>query len=166
MKQLTLIRHAKSDWDNEALSDFDRPLNKRGQENVPLLTREVYNSGKLPIPEKLLCSSAQRTKDTINLLQKFLSTKITEITFQKELYLASSETMENILSSVDNSYSHIAICAHNPGITDFVNNLTKENIYNVPTFGISYIHLEIHDWSEIFSARGELVSFEYPKKYS
>jgi len=165
MKLLTLIRHAKSDWTNADLTDFDRSLSSRGKENVPFLTEKVFNGGIVPIPELLLSSTSKRTCETISLVQKNLTKNLTEVMLLEELYLASTRLMESAIAGVNDSIDHCAVCAHNPGITDFANVLTRANIESVPTFGIVHIELNINSWTEIFAASGTLLAYEYPKKY-
>lgn len=165
MKFLTLIRHAKSDWSSYDKTDFERSLNSRGRHDVPLLTHEVFATGKVLVPEIILSSSSARTRETIDLLQKNVNCKIEEICFLEELYLASPEVIECSIAGIDNRFVHCAICAHNPGLESYANRIANSAVGLMPTFGIVHIELDIDDWTDIFTAKGKLLSFDYPKKY-
>ena len=119
MKQLILMRHAKSDWSQGGLSDFERPLNKRG-------THDASNMGKwmaqeIELPDIILCSSARRTQQTKQLLLLSLQTEcdhtqeIEQIDFD-EMYLASTNTLNNLAKSHLNTHGCVMLIAHNPGM--------------------------------------------------
>ena len=96
-KTLYLLRHAKSAWDNPNLSDFDRPLNKRGKENLTDLAKiaAILN----PPPELIVTSPSRRTLDTVNGFCRGMSTQFS-IEKEKELYHASREEILNIIQKV------------------------------------------------------------------
>jgi len=162
MKLLTLIRHAKSDWADAELTDFMRPLNKRGKKNLKPMSESV---SKIHKPDLVLSSSAVRTRSTIAPLCKAVGYPAEKIQFEDKLYLATVGGFESVLCSIDDSYHSIYVCAHNPGITYFLNKLTSANVMNVPTLGIAQIKLDIDSWVDIFSASGELLFYDFPKNH-
>lgn len=162
MKLLTLIRHAKSDWADAGLTDFERPLNKRGKKNLQPMSRSL---AKIHRPDLVLSSGAVRTRQTITHLCKAIEYPFESIRFDDKLYLATVGGFESVLCSVDDDFHSVYVCAHNPGITYFINRLSSANIMNVPTLGIAQIQLDIDSWTDIFTARGELLFYDFPKNH-
>ncbi|MFO7868144.1 MAG: histidine phosphatase family protein [Bacteroidales bacterium] len=161
MKKLILMRHAKSDW-KEGVADHDRDLNQRGKRDIPLMTSVLIQ--KYPRPGIIVCSDAVRTVHTIEGIVKLGYTG-SQIVYSPALYLASIEDMQNEIVGVSDEYDTILICAHNPGISDYLNHLCPANEFqHLPVLGIALVVLNNEQWSEIFSAKGRLVRFDYPKK--
>lgn len=161
MKLLTLIRHAKSDWNND-LSDFDRPLNQRGLNDAPIVGK--YLSTNIPKPDLIISSPAVRADSTAKIIAKELNYPGEKIVSQDELYLCSISEYIEILIEQHIKVNHIIIVSHNPGTTGFANILTNSNINNVPTCGIVHIKLDIVKWEEIEPGLGKLLMFTYPKQ--
>ncbi len=160
-KQLLLVRHAKSDWDNLKLSDFDRPLNSRGERDAPEMARRLLN--KNAIPEQIVSSPAVRALTTARYFAKELGIEESEIVKEPNIYDALTFTLMDVINSLDNSYSFTALFGHNPGITSVVDNLCKTNFYDIPTCGMALIQFPFDDWSMISAGTGELVFYDYPK---
>ena len=159
MKKIIFIRHAKSDWSSPELSDFDRPLNKRGLRDAPDMGMRLQNTK----PDIILLSNAKRTRQTIDLIIENAGwTDIRRV--EKDIfYLASESVYLNEISASDNQLNTLVICAHNPGITSVINSLSGENITNVPTCGLAIITFELDEWSAISSNSGSLAHFDFPK---
>jgi phosphohistidine phosphatase len=164
MLQLTLIRHAKSSWDNPALSDFDRPLNKRGMKNAPLMGK-IINKRGLAF-EQIVTSPALRAITTAHLIAGKTRFPEENIEQRQELYGASVHALLNCVQSLDNQYKRIALVAHNPGVTDFCNYLSGESIANLPTCAVAVIEFDLDDWRAVDQDMGRLVLYEYPRKYT
>ena len=161
MKQLTLIRHAKSSWDNPNHSDFERPLNKRGRTNAAMMSQ--FMKENLTTPDKILCSDSARTRETAeHIIEALHPTEIT-IDYHNSLYLAPSARLLDMIQKEDDALSHLGILAHNPGITDFCNLLAESKIDNVPTFGVITFTLDIKHWNEAAIGCGTQTGFFYPK---
>ncbi|NOX94757.1 MAG: histidine phosphatase family protein, partial [Alphaproteobacteria bacterium] len=94
MKRLTLMRHAKSSWDKPDVHDFDRTLNERGGKAAPLMG--VYMKENRLIPDYILCSSAVRTRQTLELILPYFD-DATEVIFSDRLYLASPDAMLKLI---------------------------------------------------------------------
>jgi len=162
MRQLILIRHAKSSWKNPELDDFDRPLNKRGKRDVSFMSKLL--SEKISKPYKLVSSPAERTKLTAILFAKELGIDKDDIIWNDKIYLASSEALIDLIREFDESTHSVILIGHNPGLTDLQNKLCKTEIDNIPTCGIVAMTTNKH-WSKISSKDFLLDFFEYPKKY-
>lgn len=160
MKNLILLRHAKSSWKNSSLPDFDRPLNNRGIKNAPAIA-EFVRRKNIPL-DLILSSNAKRTSETTKTFIKILDYK-KEVLFLDDLYLASSTTILNKIQKTDENYKNILVVCHNPGITDLANYLGNTFIDNIPTTGI--VGFSFDDlWKNLSINCCELLFFEYPKK--
>ncbi|MGQ9798603.1 MAG: SixA phosphatase family protein [Ignavibacterium sp.] len=162
MRQLILIRHAKSSWSNPSLDDFDRPLNKRGKRDAPFMAKLLFE--KKIHPQLIISSPAKRTKLTAVEFANQFGIGNDDIQWNSKLYLASLTTLLRILKQLDNNIKTVFLIGHNPGLTDLQNFLCKEEIDNIPTCGIVSMKSD-KKWSEISSKDFELDFFEYPKRY-
>lgn len=158
-KQLLLVRHAKSDWGDLNLKDFDRPLNKRGKENAPEMAERLFNRGfKFDL---MVSSPAKRALKTA----KYFSEKygINEIQTSESIYEANTTTLLRVVNSLDNQAQTVILFGHNSGLTDFANELCNGDIYNIPTAGMVLISFPFDAWEMVSRGTGELVFFDYPK---
>lgn len=163
MKNLFLIRHAKSSWKNPHLSDFDRPLNKRGKENLKLMSK--FFAEKFSKPDLILSSPAVRAKVTALGFAEKLDYNDEKIIFLDELYMADSKDIAKIISSQNDGFNSIALFGHNPGFTDFVNLYSKSFLENIPTCGIVHLTMELN-WKEIRQGAFSLKQFYYPQMFT
>lgn len=161
MKQLLLIRHAKSDWNDSSIDDIDRPLNERGKRDAPAMAHRLLDK-KINI-DAFISSPAKRAKKTASVFAKELNHDKEELTLVNELYLAGEENFYKVISDVSNKFDTIAIFSHNPGITDFANQLTDARIDNIPTCGIFAVTVDCKHWNDFRHAKKEFWFFDYPK---
>lgn len=155
-KTLYIARHAKSSWDDASLSDFERPLNKRGKKDAPFMAKLLKEKGIKP--DLILSSPAKRAKSTAKHYHEELGSKlkvderIYEASLMSLIYLAQ-ETFEHVDS--------LMIVGHNPGLTMLNDRLSDKSIYNIPTCAVVAIEFD----SEIAPHKGKQLFYEYPKKY-
>ena len=161
MKKLTLIRHAKSSWDDSALEDFNRPLNKRGQRDLPAMARRVRDFGLAP--DRLLTSGAVRALTTAESLAGTLELNSRQVLVQPELYAASCSSLLHHLQHQSDQWHHLMIVGHNPGIEDLAYYLTHKRLAKFPTAAVLHIRLEISRWRELAESCGTVELFDYPK---
>lgn len=161
MKLLTLVRHAKSSWKDSGLSDLERPLNRRGERDAPLMGRRF--AGVEPRPDLLLSSPAARAKRTAEVIAAEAGLG-NGLVFEEALYLASPGRMLSLVQGQDDAVGHLALVGHNPGMTALANILTHARIQNVPTCGIVRLELEVEHWRDAAPGRARLLDFDYPKK--
>ena len=159
---LLLVRHAKSSWSNTSLADFDRPLNKRGVLNAPLMGQRIREYG-LHL-DAIITSTAERAQETSKLIAKEMAYEIEDIDLESDLYHASREVFINILSKQQNR--NIAMVGHNPGIQDFSYWLSSEPTVNFPTCGVIHISFSLDNWTEVSKNSGKAMRFEYPKMFT
>jgi phosphohistidine phosphatase len=162
MKTLILVRHAKSSWDDPYLSDFDRPLNSRGQRDAPRMARRLKE--KELAPDLLLSSPAVRALTTCEIIANGIGYAEKNIKTDKAIYHASDEALLEIVQQLDDKLDMVMLFGHNPGLTEFVNHLTKSRIDNIPTCGIVAINLPVNHWRELNWKSGKVKFFDFPKK--
>jgi len=161
LRTLTLMRHAKSSWEDATLGDFDRPLNARGLAAVPKMA--AFLEKTLSPPDRVLCSPARRTRETYELLTQH-GILLPSCEFPGSLYLASRETLQEILCQVPDSVSSVLIIGHNPGLADFFAELAGHT-EKFPTAAVASFDLELSRWSELrrkFPCR--LAVYQTPKR--
>jgi phosphohistidine phosphatase len=164
MKELILVRHAKSDWGTEFLKDVDRPLNERGYRDAYFMSRWFSeNHGK---PAKILSSTATRALNTALIFARTMEYDMTNFSIDKNIYEAPAKRLISIICSQPDTIDSLAIFCHNPGITEACNLLTREfYVDNVPTCGIAGIKFSVSSWQEIADKQGEAAFFRFPKNF-
>ncbi|MEP7319194.1 MAG: phosphoglycerate mutase family protein [Panacibacter sp.] len=161
MKSLLIIRHAKSSWDNLSQKDFDRPLNERGHHDAPIMARRLLDK-KINI-DAFISSPAKRAFTTCKYFASAYGVKENKIILVPDLYEASVMDFYDAVSNVDNSFSSIAVFAHNPGVTAFANMLTNAQIDNMPTCGIFSVKAETNNWQDFARCKKTFRFFDFPK---
>ncbi|MDQ7949833.1 MAG: histidine phosphatase family protein [Pedobacter sp.] len=160
MKQLVLIRHAKSDWGSLELDDFDRPLNKRGKANAPDMGERLAK--QQIIPDLIVSSPALRAITTANFFANAWEMPSSGIKKEPKIYEASAKTLLGIINNFDNQYDRIALFGHNPGLTDLVNYLDG-HLSNLPTCGVVMLEFPFEDWAMVSADSGKILLYDYPK---
>ncbi len=162
MRELFLVRHAKSSWDDPTLSDFDRPLNQRGKSDAPMMGEYL---AKLGIKFDLIVSSpAKRAKKTAKILAQSLGYDTSKIEYIDSIYEASPQTLLYIICQLPKEAKRVMLVGHNPSLTMLANMLDDVAIDNIPTTGVVGITFDVNSWSEACKTKGHMVMFEYPKK--
>ncbi|WP_192822076.1 histidine phosphatase family protein [Rufibacter sp. LB8] len=164
MKTLYLVRHAKSSWDFEDLSDHDRPLAKRGRNDAQIMGQELLDR-KIKL-DLLISSSAVRALSTATLFAKELDFDPEKISAQEELYRMGSEEMLFFVQSLPDEYSYVMLVGHNPTFTELVNLLAPEkSIANLPTAGVAGFSFDVEYWSQATAENAKLLFLDFPKNY-
>ena len=165
MKTLYLLRHAKSDWDDASLDDFDRPLSRRG-ERAGRQMRD-YLAAQEVKPQLVLCSSARRTRATWDIVRPAISPP-PRFKALDTLYLAPPNRILAILRRLPEKCEAAMVIGHNPGIAQLATLLAREGRdldrirEKYPTGALAVLTLEIAKWSEVGAGRARLVSFTTP----
>ncbi len=163
MKQLFIIRHAKSSWSSPSLSDFDRPLNERGKTDAPDMARRL--KGRKIEPDLLVSSPAMRAWSTMQYFAKAFHMPPNQILKMDALYHAPAHVFYDTIKDLQlhNESTSVALFSHNPGITDFVNSLGLARLDNMPTCGIFALKIDTQDWATFEQAEKTFLFFDYPK---
>ena len=162
MKTLIVVRHAKSNWANIGERDFDRGLSERGKTDAPQMAKKLLDTD-IKI-DAFISSTAKRARKTAKaFIEAFGKTK-DDIILLDELYNAPAEKFYKIITGLKDEQQSIAIFAHNPGITDFVNSLCATRIDEMPTCGVFAVKIPVTDWQHFTEAKKEFLFFKYPKE--
>lgn len=160
MKKLTLIRHAKSDWSSGAASDFERPLNRRGNKAAPMMAGRILKRGS--VPDLLVSSPAQRAAETATLLAQGLGLAQEQIIFHRNIYEASLATLIDIIRQLS-APEHIALIGHNPGLSHLGLWLCPQAPEWLPTCAVLELELAVDDWAAVTPGCATLAGYDYPK---
>lgn len=148
-KKLLVMRHAKSSWTEEGLSDYQRPLNNRGLRVAPRVAEFVEFQGLMP--EFVISSSATRAQTTAEIFANQIGLGDDQLLFLEELYLAPAGTwLEVIKRFADDSISTLLVVGHNPGLEYLVEKLSGQ-WESLPTAAIACFELDGESWSDLFS---------------
>jgi len=160
LKKLIIIRHSKSSWKDLSLGDFHRPLNRRGKTDGPIMAN--FLSSKITSICFLHSSSSVRTFET----SKFFIDRIkfNKIKYDDSLYHSSSFSILNMIRNYSDNFSSVAIIAHNPGLTNLINELTNISIDNLPTTGLAEIDFNCLKWNNVSSKNSNLIEIKFPKQ--
>lgn len=161
MKTLYIIRHAKSSWDNPAERDFDRPLNDRGKKDAPRMGKRLKE--RAVVADLMLSSPAKRALSTCKRISREINYAEEKIQTEKRLYHADSETIRDVVQNLNNKHNTVILFGHNPGLTDFVNDVMQANLMNLPTCGVVAARFLVDSWMKIDSGNCELLFIDYPK---
>ncbi len=162
MKTLTILRHAKSSWDSPSLADSERPLNKRGERDAPVMARRIQESGIRP--SLILSSPAVRAWTTARIVAKALGYPLEFLQRERDLYLASCSQLLSIVARQDEGFNNLMIVGHNPGLTDLVNYLLPGTTGNLPTSGVVSVKIGSDTWDLRGDCEKTLLLYDYPKK--
>ncbi len=161
MKTLCIIRHAKSSWDDAGLSDFERPLNERGKNDAPRMGKRLKERGLKP--ELIVSSPAKRAHSTSKRIARELQYAEKNILPEKRLYHADSETILEVIRNLDNRYKTVMVFGHNPGLTDFVNDVLHADLPNLPTCGVVAARFQTDSWEKADAGNCRLWFVDFPK---
>ena len=162
MKTLLLVRHSKSSHTFGISSDFDRPLNDRGFREAAEMGNKLFKK-KIEI-DQFVSSPALRAKTTAELFVAEYNRKLKEILFIPTLYHADPNNFNAVIKDLQDSYDHVALFSHNPGITDFASSLTPTAITNMPTSSVFAVTASIDSWKDFEKAEKKYLFFYKPEK--
>jgi phosphohistidine phosphatase len=161
MKQLLLVRHAKSSWDDPSISDFDRPLNDRGKKDAPEMAKRL--SDKNFRIDRFVSSPAKRARQTCKYFAKEFDVKKKNVVLEPRLYEATEANFYEVVKSFKDKWDSVAIFSHNPGITTFANSLTTTRVDDMPTCSVFAVKVDVKKWKEFREAKKEFLFLDYPK---
>ncbi len=160
MKYLSLLRHAKSSWKDPACDDFDRPLNKRGRQDAPLIGQRLAMLGE--VPEVIISSPAKRARSTAESVAAALPYQSSAIRYEPCIYEAGLGTLVELVSQLDDDWQNVMLVGHNPGLTDLANAFAPCKIGNIVTCGLVKLAFRVDSWRDIQFDCGRLLFYDYP----
>ena len=164
---LYLLRHAKSSWADPALADRDRPLAPRGRRDAKRIGKHLAGLGIEP--ELVLCSTAERTRETLELIRPALGAS-SKVKLEAKLYAASSDELLERIRAVPESVASVMLIGHNPGLQDLALLLAtagaeRERLEaKFPTAALATLTLLNTDWSRLSEAGAVLAAYVVPKQ--
>jgi phosphohistidine phosphatase len=160
---LTLLRHAKTEPGRSGQEDWDRELEPRGRKDAPEIARRLRE--KELIPTLIVSSPAVRAVATAKLVAREFGIPVRSIVQDERLYLASPKVMLDVIRERGKAAPHLVIVGHNPGITEFADQLSAErSLDNMPTCAAYTLEFEITDWKELDWGTGMNAEFDYPSR--
>lgn len=169
MKRLTLLRHAKSSWDDPVSRDFDRPLNKRGARAA--LTIGHYARNQEMQFDHLIASPAVRVTETLDHFFEGYG-KVLEVNWDRRIYLASSATLMDVLRDAPEKAESLLMVGHNPGMEDLIlslvpddgNSALRDDVeVKFPTASLAVVEFHLDRWEDVGANTARLVSFTRPR---
>jgi len=169
MKTLTLLRHAKSSWDDPAARDFDRALNARGIRGARLIG-DYMRREKLAY-DHVIASPAVRCTETLDHLTEGLGRAFHPI-WDRRVYLASCVTLLDLVNEVPDGAGHVLLCGHNPGLEDLILLLVPDRAEDAqrdaveakfPTAALAELVFEVDHWAELKAGGGRIARLVRPR---
>lgn len=169
MKRLTLLRHAKSDWDDPVARDFDRPLNRRG-EKAALLMGQFARARKMQF-DLLVASPAVRVVETLDMFFTGYGETLAP-RWDRRIYLASSPTLFDVVRDFPDQADSVLMAGHNPGLEELILDLVPDDGANplredvevkFPTASIAVLDLALDSWAQAGENLASLVGFTRPR---
>jgi phosphohistidine phosphatase len=168
MKMLSLLRHAKSSWDDPVERDFDRPLNGRGHRAARRMGEWLKASGLRF--DRILASPALRIKQTIEGVEAGLGERL-HPGYDKRIYMASAASLFDFVREQPDSSQHLLLIGHNPGLEDLLllategdgSALRREAEAKYPTASFATLRLPITRWADLGEGGATLLTFVRPR---
>lgn len=145
MKELLLMRHAKSSWKNNKLTDPDRPLTHRGEKDAEKMA-EMLKDKKL-LPNIIMTSTARRARQTAGTILKECRGEITYIVIES-LYMAEANGIIDVLKEKAGDAQRVLVIGHNPGLEMLLQHLTGQ-VESLPTSSIVSLNLPVDEWEQM-----------------
>ncbi|TCP35782.1 histidine phosphatase family protein [Sphingomonas sp. BK235] len=168
MKTLTLLRHAKSGWDDAVPRDLDRPLNPKGRRAAQAMGREIKAMG-LDF-DRVLASPAVRVRETIEEAERGLGHALAP-EWDRRLYLASAATLLDLVHEQDEGAETLLLVGHNPGLHELVLALVPDApgrlrdavAEKYPTAALAEMTLDVPRWRDLAAGSATLTRFVRPR---
>jgi phosphohistidine phosphatase len=172
VKTLTLLRHAKSGYDDPLLRDFDRPLSDRGRRasvRIGEWLRAAQDRGDMPDFDHVFASPALRCKQTIEGVEAGMNGRLAPL-YEKRIYLSSSATLVELVAGFADHHQNAMLIGHNPGLEDLLLELVPpgarlrdEAELKYPTATLARLDLDIDRWAQVDGGRAVLAQFVRPR---
>jgi len=163
MKTLYILRHAKSSWEFEELSDHDRPLNKRGRTDAPIIGNEL--ASRNVAPDRIVSSPAVRAISTATLVAKELGYETDDILVDERIYGADKNMLLDVVQETPVEINSIMLVGHNDALSELANLLSPQSVGSIPTTGVVALEFHCESWYDINQANAELLFYDFPKNH-
>ncbi|MCO5723805.1 SixA phosphatase family protein [Robiginitalea marina] len=156
MKELILVRHAKSSWDYDA-DDADRPLKERGISDAHRVAAAV--AARLPEVQAVFSSPANRALHTCMILMRELGIPLEKLRVHRDLYDFSGTSVRDFVHGLDEGLHRVMVFGHNHAMTYIANAWGNKYVENVPTAGLVYLDLQAATWKEVSTGKTRMTVF-------
>ena len=162
---LYVLRHAKSSWDDPALSDHDRPLAPRGRKAAKAIARHLRKEGVEP--QLVLCSPARRARETLERIEPALARRGVKV--EDALYGAGADALLGRLHEVGDAVASVMVIGHNPGLEDLVLAVARpgarrdEVAVKFPTAALATLAFDGTRWADLAPGGADLVAYVRPR---
>lgn len=166
MRQLAVLRHAKSSWADPGMDDFDRPLNDRGRKAARQIGEAIRERGhKFDL---ILASPAARVRQTLD----GVGDVGVEARFEPSIYLAGMDQLVSLVREVEPKVRSLMLVGHNPGLERLLAMISREDEYGLrrrvegkyPTGALAVVQLDVKSWAEVQPECGEIVELILPRE--
>jgi len=164
MKQIMLLRHAKSSWENEGLEDFDRPLASRGLKDAPMMGKFIRKIKHKP--DQIISSTAQRAKETTMHALSGMKKEEEIISWNEDLYYGGKTDYLRAIQSGNERSEIIMLVGHNPNIEDTAGALIGSSVsanLRMPTAALVCFNTFATEWKEVNWGACQLAWMMIPK---
>jgi phosphohistidine phosphatase len=163
VKDVCLVRHAKSSWDHADMRDYDRPLDERGIRDAPMMAKKMHDL--YLVPDLIITSGAKRARTTAEFFSKEFGLGKEHFLVNDKLYEATPEDVYDVIRDAPDTARFIYVFGHNPTLTWVANSISGVHIDNVPTAGVVHIQTMVSSWKKFKPDHAGFISFHYPKLY-
>ncbi|MDB5233272.1 MAG: phosphohistidine phosphatase [Hymenobacter sp.] len=161
MKTLYLLRHAKSSWNFDELSDQERPLNDRGRDDAPKMGQALAK--RRICPDLVVSSPAVRAMSTAVLVAREMQYPHDKIVVEPGIYGADVEGLLATIRNLPDVANTVLLVGHNPTITDTANELSPSSVNEMPTAAVVCLRFECEHWAEVSKVNAEFYFYDYPR---
>jgi phosphohistidine phosphatase len=165
-RELLILRHAKSDWDSAAASDFDRPLTRRGKHDAPKIGAWLFREGL--IPDYVVSSPAQRARQTVLRVCKALEIDRERIVWDTDIYEGSVTALLDVLGRCPTQAATVLLVGHNPGLETLLEHLTGGDLECppdsklLPTGALARLEMP-PDWDQLPPGCAQVIAITRPR---
>lgn len=165
MKTIYINRHAKSDWADKDMTDFDRPLNKRGLKDAPVMAARLAERLKTSGDsiDNVFSSTANRAITTCMIFCDVIGWDFEKVEKTRDIYENGSMAVKKIISSMDDNSNSVIFFGHNPHFSDLITYFAGFQSVQLPTCGIVKIDFDVEKWDDVLKLNGEIDFIDYPK---
>jgi phosphohistidine phosphatase len=161
-KVLYIVRHAKSTWDYESISDIDRPLKLKGIRNAYEMARQLKIDRN--VPEHFISSPANRALHTACIFLNVFELSFDKLLIDPAFYANGTEAIIKLIKSQPSNLRKLMIFGHNPDFTDIARSFAKQPLLEIPSCGVVILTFEAQNWSDISRENLKHEIFTFPKK--
>ena len=161
MKTLYLLRHAKSSWSFDELSDQERPLNDRGRDDAPLMGQALAK--RHICPDIIVSSPAVRAMSTALLVAREMQFPHEKIKVEPGIYGAEVDDLLAIIKGLPDAAGSVLLVGHNPTITGVANVLSPSSLNEMPTAAVVCLRFSCDHWEEVSKVNAEFYFYDYPR---